>query len=822
MFKLNFKIALRNLWKNRTYTTINVLGLAAGLAGFMVILLYINKETGYDKWDPALKRTYMVAVDFTQNGAENKGSKIKALFAKMVKEQFPSVEAISIGALHGRANLRVEQDQKVIKEKLSSVSMDSNFFKVYPLKAVSGRMTDVFLGKNSIAISKTAAQKLFGNQDPLNKILIENRGINMPEERMVIKAVWDDVKQTSYFGFDVFYPEDLSVYGEELLYRNFSTMIKLREGSDNKKILNKINDAYIIELAKFLTKNSKVNFKPSKEQALNILRDKEGITAIKLIVEPIPDLNLGTFYSTSAKQTTIYILISLASFLIIISCINYTNLALVLAQGRAREVGVKKVLGAHRLHIVKQFFAETAIQCLLAYLIALMLTELFLPSINHTLSAQLSLFKSADIIGVLGQAFMILIAVIFLSGTYPAVVLAGFLPVKVLKGNFSTEKHIGNLRKFLVVCQFTTAIALVISFLVMYAQLNYMKQKDLGLKPAQLMTLDIAKYENRNLNPEKFQTIKNRLLAINGVLDITRASEEPVNDSGFSDDISFANKTLGVESRYVDPNYIAVIGGEILEGRDFSNKLMATDTVQSILLNEAAFHKLGLKTTNEYIDVIKDDHKLKFKVIGKVKDIQAYGFDKPVNPTVYFVSDYRFHWRGNIILRLSTHNLSSTIEQIKKTWQMIEPGKDPYYAFADEAFEKMNKSYEISQKIIFSFGMLTLIVSVFGLIGFAAYSAKIRVKEVALRRVLGASTSSLLKLLNKDFLILVMVANIFADLLAFIYMKKWFAGIAYRIDMPFGIFIMANLAIVLLTIITVSWQSLRAVNSKPAKVLKYE
>ena len=822
MFKLNLKIALRNLWKNKAYTAINIFGLAAGLAGFIIILLYINRESGYDKWHPTLKRSYMVALDFTEDGAKNKGSKIKALFTKMVKEQFPAVEAISIGNLHGNAKLRAEQAHKNTDEKLTSIAMDKNFFQVYPLKASIGKMEDVFTDQNAIAISQAAAKKLFGDKDPLNQVLIENRGLNAPEAKLVVKAVWDDEAQPSYFDFDVFRQTDLSVYGGELLSRNFSTMLTIRQNEDHAKIFARMNDAYIVELAKYISKNNNAKYRPTPAQARSILRDLEGISEIKLIVEPVDHLNLGTFYSSRAKQTAIYILITLASFLIVISCINYTNLALVLAQTRAKEVGVKKVLGADRLTLVKQFFSETAIQCVLAYLIALIFAELILPQLNQLLSTELVLFKSAHLLKDLRGSLFILTAVLLLSGAYPAIVLAGFLPVKVLKGNFSTARHIGTLRKTLVVCQFTIAIGLAISFLVMYAQLNFMRDKDLGLKPEQLLTLGIAKYENRNLTPEKFQAIKNRLLAINGVADVTRASEEPINDSGFSDDVVYANQTLSVESRYVDPNYLAVIGGTVLEGRTFSDQLLASDTVQSILLNETAYRALGLTSINQQVQIKGEEDLKKFNVIGKVKDIQAYGFEEPVGPTIYLASDFQFHWRRNIILRLNSPHLSSTINEIKKTWMEIEPGVDPYYVFADETFQLMNTNYETSQRIIFSFGILTLLISFFGLVGFAAYSAKIRMKEVALRRILGASTSSLLKLLNKDFLILVILANLLADAIAYIYMEKWFAGFAYRIDMPIVLFVLTNLSIILITIATVSFQSVKALKSKPAEVLKYE
>jgi putative ABC transport system permease protein len=821
MFKLNLKIAWRNLWKNKTYTAINIFGLSAGLAGFMIILLYINKETSYDKWDPALQRSYIIAADFTKNGTQNKGTKIKGLLSKVLREQIPEVEEVSIGDIGGyKIKVKYQHGNKEVKLKLPAVSVDSNFFNVYPLKAVLGNMNEVFAGKNSIAISYTAAEKLFGKTAVLNEVIEQNLGVNYPPQKLVVKAIWDDRKQPSAFGFDVIFKQNFEEYGNQLLITPFSTIFKIRPDVDSEKTLEKINTAYIIALAKYTAKNN--NFSPSENEALQILKEKEGITSIKLVAEPISNLNLSNFYTTNSKQTTIYILCALASFLIIISCINYTNLALVLAQSRAKEVGIKKVLGAFKWNLIRQFFAETAIQCIVSFLLALILTELFLPQVNQILVENLSLFRSPKTGLVIAEVALILVGIMLLSGTYPAMVLAGFLPVKVLKGNFNTSAHIGSLRKVLIVFQFTVAIALVISFGVIYAQLNFMKQKDLGLKTNQLMSLNIAKYENRHLDPAKFESIKNRLLSIKGVEAISRATEEPINDSGFEDNISFQNTTLSVESRYVDPDYLNVIGAKLLQGRDFSYQLLATDSVQSIILNETAFKQLGLSKSDTQIGILKDDEKQKINVVGVVKDIRAYGFEKPVAPTAYLVNDYPFHWRQNVIFRLSTKDVSKTMGDIKAAWKEIDPGAEPNFVFVDETFAKMNQSYEVSQQVIFSFGMVTLVISVFGLIGFAAYSAKMRIKEIAVRRILGASTTSILKLLNLYYVKLVLVAMLLADLLAYVYMQKWFNGFAYRIDMPVMVFLFVNSSIVFITILTVSLQSMRAVSANPVKALKCE
>lgn len=823
MFKLNLKIAWRNLWKNKVYSAINIFGLAAGLAGFMIILLYINKETGFDKWNSDLERTYIAAADFTKNGARNKGSKIKALLSKVIDEQINEVEVVSIGNISGRlADVRIPGQEKTIAKQLEAANVDSNFFKVYPLKPLYGRMQDIEKDAFAVAISYTAATEIFGTADVVNKVLTWNVGVNFPETNLVIKAVWDDRDQPSSFGFNLLFKENLEEYGNQLLSTTFTTIFKLKENVDATKTIQKINDAYIVELAKMEIGNSDASFKPSKSQALQVLAKNAGITTFKLITTPIADLNLSDFYTSNPKGTTINILIALASFLIIISCINYANLALVLAQTRAKEVGVKKALGAFRWGLIRQFFTETAIQCVFSFLLALMLAELILPRINQILTENLVLFSSGNISLIFGQVVLILIAIILLSGAYPAIVLAGFLPARVLKGNFSTSTHIGKVRKGLMVFQFTVAIALVISFGVIYAQLSFMKQKDLGLMANQIMSVGIAKHQTRKLNPDGFSFIKNRLLAINGVEAVTRATEQPINDSGFEDDISFNNTTLSVEARYVDANYFETIGGEILKGRSFSDKMLGTDSVQSIILNETAFKKLGLTQENTAIDIVREDTKVKLNVIGIVKDIQAHGFTNAIMPTAYLVGEYSNYFRRNVIFRLNTTNLKETTAAIKTVWSTIDPGADPKFVFVDEVFAKMNHSYEVSSEIIFSFGMVTLIISVFGLIGFAAFNAKMRIKEIAVRKILGATTVSLLKLLNLDFVKLVLVAMVLADSIAYIYMQKWFNTFAYRIDMPFIVFGVVNLTIILITILTVSLQSIRAVNENPVKALKHE
>ncbi|MCJ0742919.1 ABC transporter permease [Pedobacter montanisoli] len=824
MFKLNLKIALRNLWKNKAYTAINILGLSLGLAGFMMILTYVNRETSYDKWNEKLYRTYRVGREEVQNGAESKGPKIKRLFAKMLNEQFHEVENVSVGHLESRRYLYGTEDISKPAERSVTVTVDSNFLKVYPLTPVKGSIIGFNTAPNAVAISLSCAKKYFGDEDPIGKTLIRKGGFNFKDENLVVKAVWDDQKQPSVFKFDVITKLDEKVYGDQLLGTSFSTLFTLRKNADHKQLFEKINNQYLIERAKLASKNSSAAFNPSIEEAKEILKKEEGITNHKVIIESVPDINLTSYYSSdNPKQKSIYILATLAGFLIFISCVNYTNMALVLAQSRAKEVGVKKVLGCFRADLTKQFLLETAVQCIGAFLIALMLVELFMPSVNLMINDNLKFFDGYNTLKVLQQSLLLLAGVIIIAGLYPALILSGYAPVKVLKGNLSTSKKIGAFRKVLIVSQFAIAASLAISFLVVYAQLQYMKNKDLGIEPKLLVNLGIADFKHRNLNPNEFESIKQRLLTIKGVEDVSRSVDMPINDSGFEDDIEFKGIKQKVDAKYTDPNYLSVVKGKIIAGRDFSAQKMSTDTLNSVIINQTLYNKLSLSDRlDQQLGIYVNDELKQFNVIGVVKDIQVYGFESKINPTIYMANDFKFHWRQNVLIRINGHNITETISDIKKTWRQIEPGDEPNINFIDEVAAKMNLSYEVSGRLIFLFGSLTLLVSLFGLLSIAAYSAKIRLKEIAVRRVLGASTGSLLKLLNKDLVKLVLMANIIADVLAYIYMDSWFRIFVYRIEMPFMLFLSVNLVSVLLAIAIVSMQSIRAVKADPVKMLKYE
>ncbi|GEM_PF-219255 len=825
MFRLNLKIAWRNLWKNKAYSAINIFGLAAGLTGFIIILLYINKETGYDKWDPALKQTYQVGISRTKNGAEIKEPLIDGHFVKMIRERFPQVELVTRGNWGGTPrSIDYIYNHQTFQPNFNMAGADSLFFKTYPIKALYGKMEDIFTTPKAVAISLTKAKEIFGDINPVNKTLTRKGGANFKDEDLIVKAVWDDQKYRSYFKMSMISAIDFKTYGDEEMDVSYSVILKLHDNTAIAAFTQKINDEYLKEQAKRAINNSDPNFKLTVAKAKEILSKNDGITNQTIIIEPVQDLNLNSFFSPNPKQKSIYVLVALATFLIIISCVNFTNLAIVQATGRAKEVGVKKVLGAFRFTLAKQFLAETAMQCLLAFFIALVSVELLLPTVNTMLATELTLFTNEQLKVLLLQSLGIVLSIVVLAGLYPALFLSGFMPAKVLKGNFSGNLGTVTLRKGLMILQFTIAGVLVISFLIMNNQLNFMKNKDLGMQADQIMVLSINDYGHRKLNPEQFSSIKQRLENIKGVMQVSRSTDGIVGEGGWKKDFSYQGKTTQLIARYNDLNYLNILKANILKGRDFSERFIATDTLNNVIINETALKTMGLKQgVGEAITFKNDDDELqRFNVIGVVKDIQNEGFDKSIKPTVYLASDYQWHWRRVALISLSNENIAETIAQVKKVWKEIEPAVDPSYSFADEKFAALNAAYERMARVMFSFSTITLLVSILGLFTLAAYTAKIRIKEIAIRKILGASTASILQLLNADLVKLVIIANILGDVFAYIYMNKWFEEFVYRIDMPILPFLIVNIGTIMITIITVSLQSLNAVRANPVNALKYE
>lgn len=799
MFKNYLKMAFRNLWKNKGYTAINIGGLTIGLTCFLLLLLYLNYQFSYDQWNPQLKKVFRISQiqdngDYTTQTPEPLGF--------LLQQNSPAIKHIThVGYWGGEMLFSVDDEGFYIDDVATT---DSAFFRVFPYKLLAGNPQTVLQKPGSLVLTPEVSHTLFGNENPIGKtvkihnsftatvtgIMAEPKG---PSD-MPIKAVWLDpfLKQNNHWGafvYKTFILSNASISSDELQTKLNKIYYNLHIKKGNKT------------LSQFRTEGHKT----------------------ALVVDALPDLH-NFPKNEKSNIGTVWILFLLAVLLLLSGIANFTNLSVASNVSRAREVGVRKVLGTSRLSLIVQFMIETAIQCAFALFLSLILTELLLPLFNHAYNLHLSFWNDYFHFNIFGQIGIALLAVIILSGIYPAVFLSHFQPSIILKGNFSGTSKGKFFRNALIVLQLTISIFFIIGILIIYFQIHYMKTRDMGLQTSQLLSIK-ATQETREKN---FSSTKNKLLRIPGIESVAKATTVPGNTSSFDTSTYkylYAGNTYRLGVVRVSLDYFKTIGAKILTGREFS-KIRPVDTINSIILNESAVKRLNLKNPiGTTISPANNQCRTTtaYRVIGVVNDFHVAGFNTPIIPTIYSVVNY-CPWigGGTILVKLNPKNISKTLTDIKSKWKQIEPGFPIRYSFVDQDFTKLLKKYNRLEKLILSFSIIAILIALMGLFSLVAFMTKHRTREIAVRKVLGASLKDILQLINKSFLMLIVIANIIAWPITYILAQKWLNGFAYRIDMPVWPFIIATIVSIVLTILTVSVQAWRAARANPVEALKYE
>ncbi|MNQ56842.1 Macrolide export ATP-binding/permease protein MacB [compost metagenome] len=469
--------------------------------------------------------------------------------------------------------------------------------------------------------------------------------------------------------------------------------------------------------------------------------------------------------------------------------------------------------------LVVQFLFETFLQTTCAFLVGLTLVELLLPYFNSLLGTQLSFFDAGNAFLLFLQVSVVFILVTLCAGLYPAVYFSGFLPVKVLKGNFDRSARGILIRNVLVVAQFVITCTFIICFAVMFIQPKYMRNKDVGLQRDQVLSVNVQTDRIKEMPADKFEQIRQRLKRIEGVKQVTLSSRSPWGNGGSSGDLNYLGQNLMVQDYYIGFDYFETLGAVLKSGRAFSNANFRADTTNvGAVVNEAMVKALGLKKP---IGTVYERGGTNYRIIGVVKDFNDRGFETEVKPSHFIVSQ-RWYQYGNLLLSIHAENPQETLKKITEEWTKIEPGLPVRSTWLDESFAKNMKDYQRQGVLMQVFSIATLCIALLGLFALATYNARVRTREIAVRRVLGASTSGILKLLNKEFVGLVAVANIIAFIIAYILMNKWLNGFAYRIEVPVLLFVLTGFLSLLLTILTVSWQAYKAAMTNPVDALKYE
>ncbi|MEJ5995778.1 FtsX-like permease family protein [Pedobacter sp. Du54] len=789
MFKLNLKIALRNLWKNKGFSLINIGGLSIGLASCMVLLIYVAYEWGYDKQFTNNDKTYVVYQNVVANGKTFSWAWTPNVMAEEVQEKIPGVKYAS-HSTYPKPKLITVNDKKIGSK---AVFADQKFIKILDYKFIKGNPQQVLKNVNSIVLTKSFAEKLFGNENPLNRtVKLENQDI------LKVEAVIEDVSANSSIKFDCIMPwalfEKTEPWVKEGNWGN-NMCLTLVQLKDNKF---------------FASANGLMNGIYKRNQKDNL--------AVALL-HPLTKWHLyGDFEngkSIGGKIDQLKIFLLLAFCILLIACVNFMNLSTARSEGRAKEVGVRKAIGSTRKSLISQFFSESMLITFISTVLAFMLVEVSLPYFNNLLNITLTIDYSN-----VNFWFALLILMLFtgfVAGSYPALYLSSFEPIKVLKGfKIKTDSSV-SVRKVLVVGQFVFAACLIVCTAVIYQQLNYVKNKPIGYDQSNLVQIKI---EGKMRDKGKLELLKTQLLNSGATANVTFFSSDVTeggnNTTGVEWEGKNPNEVISFNHRGIGYDFIETMGTSLISGREFSPKF-PNDT-NKVLLNEAAVKMMALKNP---MGKIVNFWGNKLTVVGIVKDFVVESAYQKVAPMIFYLGT-----NNNtevIIARLNPNqNISSSLSKIDELVKQMEPNYPVNRKFVNESFEVKFQDEKLLGTLSNWFGGFAIFISCLGLLGLALFMAEQRKKEISIRKVLGASTGNILTLLNRDFIKLVALANLIAFPLAYIIINKWLSAFEYRVDLSFLPFVLAIVISILIAVLTVSIQSVKVAKANPIDALKYE
>ena len=809
MFKNYFKIAFRNLWKNKGYSAINIIGLAMGIATCLLITLYVLDELRFDRFNNKADRIYRINADIKFGGEEQKLAVAPDPMAFTMVKDYPEVENAVRFRNYGPS--LVKKGNENIKEE-RVIYTDSTLFDVFTLPMIAGNPKKALAEPNTVVISETIANKYFNSTNVLGKTLrFDNRN------EFKITGVIKDVPENSHFKFDFF----VSLAGVEearqniWLSFNFNTYLLLRKDADVRSFKRKFDEMlekYMFPQALELLKINAEDFKKSGNY-------------VNLSLIPLTDIHLRSDriaeLGPNSDIQIVYIFSIIAVFILLVACVNFMNLSTARSANRAKEVGIRKVLGTQRKNLVSQFLTEAVVMSLIAFVFAIAITLLLLPHLNQLSLKNITLsIQEHPVLFPLLIGFAIMVGL--LAGSYPAWYLSAFRPIQVLKGTLAGGFKRSYLRSSLVVFQFFISIVLIISTIIIYNQLNYIRNKKIGFNKEQVILVRDAYVLDK-----KAETFKQEVLKYPEIVSGTKSGYLPVSNSGRDNESLFPegqienDKAVSTQVWTVDQDYVKTMGMQIVTGRDFSTEF-PTDS-SAIILNETAVklfgfsgNPLGRKVT-ELVDLNAKTTR-DYTVIGVVKNFNFESLRQNIGSLCMKIGNDP----GTISFRMKTADMAQTIGRIKTTWKSIAPNEPFTYSFLNDEFENMYRSEQRSGKIFISFAVLAIIIACLGLFGLAAYAAEQRTKEIGIRKVLGATVSNIVTMLSKDFLKLVLIASIIAFPVAWWFMNKWLEDFAYRIQISWWVFVLASFVSIFIAIITVSFQAIKAALTNPVKNLRTE
>ena len=797
MFRSFFKIFFRNLAKRKGYTFINVAGLAIGLAGCGLITLLILDEWKVDRFHEKGDQVFRVITDVqTTKGGEEQISSVGRPLAETISREVPEVQDVLIMR---RSGFSIKHNQEYFYDKF--LYAGQNFFKFFSFKLLKGDPNKVLSEPYTVVLKKSIAGKYFRSTDPVGKTLLLNDSLPFK-----VTGIVDDL-QTSHIDFDVLVslPTFFAMGGTMNQWFTWDQYcyVSLKPNANVKQATSKISSI-----------SMRHNGDEYRNSGYNVSHSLEQLNRIHLYSK------LGGINRPAGSAQQLYLVAAIGFFLLLLASINFINLTTARHAERAKEVGVRKTIGAGYKSLIGQFIAESIMLVFIAGAFAFGVIQLSLPFMNELVEKTLRmdvLMKPVSILIII--TFLFLTGI--LSGWYPALLLAKFKPVKVLKGHTGSENSGGLLRRSLVVFQFTISLILVICTLIAGKQLTFMQSRDLGFNKDQVLVIDGRKAPRKQFIDE-YESIKQDLSSLAAVKSASVATGFP-GRSGWQGQLVWAQdrpseEAVTMEAIPVDMDFVKTLGLKIISGRDYS-KDFPSDKDHGMLLNRKACEAFGWKPEVAVGKHIRTSGVDSGVVIGVIENYHQHGLQEEIAPITTFIAPYAF---GYIALRLNNTDHKTVISQVQSYWKSHFPGYPFEYFFLADDFEQQYKSEKRIADTFKTFAIIAIVIACLGLFGLATFMAEKRTKEIGIRKVLGASVSQVATLLSTDFIKLVLVSNLFAWPIAWWWMNNWLEDFAYRTPLSWTVFVMAAVGTVVIALVTVSFQAIRAALSNPVKSLRTE
>jgi len=799
MLKNYFKIALRRLQKSKLFTLINIVGLTAGLVSCLLISLFVINELSYDRFNKKADRIVRMTMQYGDGGSQ-KVALTGTKAGPQLLRTFPQVQDY-VRLMNSEA---IVKDSKEVFHEKNFLFADASIFNIFSFKLIRGNPKTVLNAPNQIVITEKIAEKYFKKIDPIGKIL--KVSIYNDKDYTVTGIVADAPENSQIkYNFIASFNSMEAAKTEQWFTANYTTYLLLKSKDDLKSFQLKLN-SYMLGISKNelkLENNNPLLYNLEPLLSVHLYSQLDGL-------EP------------SGSITTVYILGIIALLILLIACINYTNLATVQSSARSAEIGIRKVLGAEKSQLFKQFIGESFLLTLLSLVIALILAVILLPYFNQLTGKTLSfslMMKPTPLITVM----ILFIVIAFASGAYPAFILSNAGIVHILKSGLRLSSSGGTLRKSLIVFQFAVSVFLIVATIIILQQLNYIQSKDLGYDKEHILVLPIKQQVRQN-----YETIKTEISRLPQVISVSGANATPTFvrwGDGISAETGHGKVSLDITALPSDLDFIKTMGMKIIAGTDFTRAdLKLADTTNqnknfkyAFILNETAVKAFGWTPEQAVGKTIDKNAPGLIKAV--VKDFHFSSFHQPIGPLMLFLDR---NYTNDFFVRVSGKNLPAAIHSLQNLWKERVPTMPFEYRFLDDDYNSLYISEQRSAKVFSTFSILAILLACLGLFGLVAFTTMQRTKEIGIRKVLGAGVSGIVALIAKDFLKLTLIAVLVASPLAWYFMYAWLQGFAYRIAIEWWVFAVAGGLAILIALLTISFQAVKAALANPVKSLRSE